>query len=55
MVRIESHPHYRPDKIDPEQPSEKQMVAQIGEMIGKVFKPEDVLVQGGRVNKKKMN
>ena len=55
MVRIESHPHYRPDKIDPEQPSEKQMVAQIGEMIGKIFKPEDVLVQGGRANKKKMN
>jgi len=55
MVRIESHKDYRPDKINPEQPTEKQMVAQIGDMIGKIFKPEDVLVQGGRVNKKKMN
>ena len=31
------------------------MVAQIGGMLGKIFKPEDILVQGGRVNKKKFN
>ena len=55
MVRIEKHKYYRPEKIDPKQPTEKQMVAQIGEMIGKVFKPEDVMVQGGTVNKKKFN
>ena len=55
MVRIEKHPHYKPEKIDPEQPTEKQMVSQLGSMLGKIFKPEDMLVQGGRVNKKKFN
>ena len=54
MVRIESHKHYKPEE-DAGKMTEKEMVAQIGERIGKVFKPEDVLVQGGRVNKKKMN
>ena len=54
MVRIEKHPHYKPE-MDAGKMTEKQMVAQIGGMLGKMFKPEDMLVQGGRVNKKKFN
>ena len=32
--------------------TEKEMVAQIGQALGKMFKPSDMLVQGGTVNKK---
>ena len=35
--------------------TEKEMVSQVGSMLSKMFKPEDMLVQGGRVNKKKFN
>ena len=54
MVRIESHPHYKPE-MDAGKMTEKEMVSKIGGMLGKIFKPEDMLVQGGRVNKKKFN
>ena len=55
MVRIEKHSDYRPDKIDPKQPTEKDMVAQIGKLLSKHFKPDQMMVQGGKANKKKMN
>ena len=54
MVRIEKHPHYKPE-MDAGKMTEKEMVSKIGGMLGKIFKPEDMLVQGGRVNKKKFN
>ena len=55
LVRIEDHRDYKPEKINSEQPTEKEMVAQIGSALGKMFKPSDMLVQGGTVNKKKFN
>ena len=55
LVRIEEHQDYKPEKINSDQPTEKQMVAQIGSALGKMFKPSDMLVQGGTVNKKKFN
>ena len=54
MVRIEKHPHYKPEE-DAGKMTEKEMVSQVGSMLSKMFKPEDMLVQGGRVNKKKFN
>ena len=54
MVRIEKHPHYKPE-MDAGKMTEKEMVSQVGSMLSKMFKPEDMLVQGGRVNKKKFN
>jgi len=55
LVRIEEHRDYKPEKINSDQPTEKQMVAQIGSALGKMFKPSDMIVQGGTVNKKKFN
>jgi hypothetical protein len=54
LVRIEEHRDYKPEKIG-DQMTEKQMVAQIGQALGKMFKPDDMIVQGGTVNKKKFN
>ena len=55
MIRIEEHRDYKPEKINSDQMTEKEMVAQIGQALGKMFKPSDMLVQGGTVNKKKFN
>ena len=54
MIRVEEHPHYKPEEDDGKM-TEKQMVAQIGELLSKNFKPDQIMVQGGRVNKKKSN
>jgi len=54
MVRIEKHRHYKPE-ADAGKPTEKEMVAKIGQALQGMFKPEDMLVQGGTVNKKKFN
>ena len=54
MVRIESHKHYKPEE-DAGKMTEKQMVAQIGELLSKKFKPDQMMVQGGTLNKKKFN
>ena len=54
MVRIEKHRHYKPE-MDAGKPTEKEMVAKIGQALQGMFKPEDMLVQGGTVNKKKFN
>ena len=55
LVRIEEHRDYKPEKIDPEQPTEKEMVAKIGSALGKMFDQDNIIVQGGTVNKKKFN
>ena len=53
MVRIEEHEHYKPEKVDPKQPTEREMVAKIGEMLN-AHPGIKTIVQGlGR--KKKMN
>jgi len=54
MVRIESHKHYKPEE-DAGKMTEKQMVAQIGSLLSKKFKPDQMMVQGGTLNKKKFN
>ena len=54
MVRVEEHPHYKPEE-DAGKMTEKEMVSQIGELLSKHFKPDQMMVQGGRVNKKKSN
>ena len=54
MVRIEKHPHYKPE-ADAGKMTEKEMVSKIGQALQGIFKPEDMLVQGGTVNKKKFN
>ena len=54
MVRIEKHPHYKPEE-DAGKMTEKEMVAQIGKLLSKNFKPDQIMVQGGTVNKKKFN
>ena len=54
MVRIEKHPHYKPEE-DAGKMTEKEMVSQIGQLLSKHFKPDQVMVQGGTVNKKKFN
>jgi len=54
MVRIEKHPHYKPEE-DAGKMTEKEMVSQIGQLLSKHFKPDQMMVQGGRVNKKKSN
>ena len=54
MIRIESHPHYKPEE-DAGKMTEKEMVAQIGELLSKNFKPDQIMVQGGTLNKKKFN
>ena len=55
MVRIEEHKHYKPEE-DKGHMTEKEMVAQIGDMISKAgWNPDNVMVQGGTVNKKKFN
>ena len=55
LVRIEEHRDYKPEKINSDQPTEKQMVAQIGSALGKMFDQDSIMVQGGTVNKKKFN
>ena len=56
LVRIEEHRDYKPEKIDHDQPTEKEMVAQIGKLLSdKGWGPDNVMVQGGSVNKKKFN
>ena len=54
MVRIESHKHYKPE-ADAGKMTEKEMVSKIGQALQGIFKPEEMLVQGGMVNKKKFN
>ncbi len=54
MVRIEKHPHYKPE-MDAGRMTEKEMVSKIGQALQGIFKPEDMIVQGGTVNKKKFN
>ena len=54
MVRIEKHPHYKPE-ADAGKMTEKEMVSKIGQALQGIFKPEEMLVQGGMVNKKKFN
>ena len=54
MVRVEEHPHYKPEE-DAGKMTEKEMVSQIGQLLSKHFKPDQMMVQGGRVNKKKFN
>ena len=53
MVRIVDHKDWTGEIH--RGPTEKEMVAQIGSALGKMFKPSDMLVQGGTVNKKKFN
>jgi hypothetical protein len=56
LVRIEEHRDYKPEKIDHDQPTEKEMVAQIGKLLSdKGWGPDNIMVQGGSVNKKKFN
>jgi len=54
MVRIKSHKHYKPEE-DAGKITEKEMVSQIGELLSKKFKPDQMMVQGGTLNKKKFN
>ena len=35
--------------------TEKEMISKIGQALQGIFKPEDMIVQGGMVNKKKFN
>jgi len=53
MVRIVDHKDWTGEIH--RGPSEKQMVSQIGELLSKKFKPDQMMVQGGSVNKKKFN
>ena len=50
---IEEHEDYKPEEIDTDRPTEKEMIATIGPMLNKMFKPENVMVQGHK--KRKMN
>jgi len=53
MVRIEEHPDYKPEKANSDRLTEKEMISQVGSALGKMFKPENIMVQGG--NKRKLN
>jgi len=53
MVRIVDHKDWTGEIH--RGPTEKQMVAQIGELLSKNFKPDQMMVQGGTLNKKKFN
>ena len=53
MVRIVDHKDWT-GEIQ-RGPTEKQMVAQIGDALGKMFDQDSIMVQGGTVNKKKFN
>ena len=53
MVRIVDHKDWTGEIH--RGPTEKQMVAQIGELLSKKFKPDEIMVQGGTLNKKKFN
>ena len=54
MVRIVDHKDWTGKVHDG--PTEKQMVAQIGKLLSdKGWGPDNIIVQGGSVNKKKFN
>ena len=53
MVRIVDHKDWTGEIH--RGPTEKQMVSQIGELLSKKFKPDEMMVQGGTLNKKKFN